>query len=102
MARVREGLLKDTLKKATATANAKGLAEGSQEALGDGMMLDLTAKFLYDDERNLISREALSQRGMEFIIGYGVGALVVLLLTLCRVELLVKPSQKHYKDMKQR
>lgn len=73
--KVREGLLKDTLKKAAASANAKGLAEGSQEALGDGMMLDLTAKFLYDDERNLISREALSQRGMEFVIGYGVGAL---------------------------
>jgi len=73
--KVREGLLKDVIKRTAASANAKGLAEGSQEALGDGMMLDLTAKLLYDEDRELFSLDTLKQRAMEFTIGYGAGAI---------------------------
>ena len=73
--KVREGLLKDVIKRTAGIANAKGLAEGSQEALGDGMMLDLTAKLFYDEDRELFSLDTLKQRAMEFTIGYGAGAI---------------------------
>ena len=53
---VPEGALKRALIKTGFNANARGLAEGTQESFGDGLLLDALAKTLFDDDRKLITR----------------------------------------------
>lgn len=72
---VPEGTLKKALGQASKNAIKSGIAEGSQESLGDGAVLDLLAKNLYDSDRNVITGDALARRTMEFAVGFTVGGL---------------------------
>ena len=72
---VAEKDLKKALLAASRNAIKSGKAEGSQESLGDGAVLDLLAKNLYDSDRNVITGDALARRTMEFAVGFTVGGL---------------------------
>ena len=72
---VAEKDLKKALLAASRNAIKSGIAEGSQESLGDGAVLDLLAKNLYDSDRNVITGDALARRTMEFAVGFTVGGL---------------------------
>jgi SAM-dependent methyltransferase len=63
------------LKTVLANTAKAALAEGTQESLGDGLTLDAIAKSLYDDDRELITGDALGRRVTEFALGGTVGGL---------------------------
>jgi hypothetical protein len=65
----------DQLKLLLGNAAIAATAEGTQESLGDGMVLDLLAKNLYDDNREFITGDALARRALEFGLGASVGGI---------------------------
>ncbi len=64
-----------TLKTVLGNAAIAATAEGTQESIGDGMVLDILAKNLYDDDREFITGDALSRRALEFGLGAAVGGI---------------------------
>ena len=72
---VSEKLFKSALSQASSNAIKRGTVEGLQESIGDGMVLDIMAKNLYDEERQYITGDALGRRIMEFTVGGLVGGI---------------------------
>lgn len=60
---------------AASNAFKRGTVEGLQESLGDGMVLDILAKNLYDDDREFITGDAVGRRMSEALIGFTVGGI---------------------------
>ena len=73
--KVSEKAAKTAFSVAARNALGRGGLEGTQESIGDGMVLDLIAKNLYDSDREFITGEALGRRVMEFTVGGLTGAI---------------------------
>ena len=94
-----EGVPSGQLKTVLANTAKAALAEGTQESLGDGLTLDAMAKSLYDDDRELITGDALSRRVTEFALGGTVGGLGKTGIDLIRPAPRTEEEVKKFKDV---
>lgn len=93
-----QGVPSGQLKTVLANTAKAAVAEGTQESLGDGLTLDAMAKSLYDDDRELITGDALGRRVTEFALGGTVGGLGKTGIDLIRARPRTDEEVQEFKD----
>ncbi len=93
-----QGVPSGQLKTVLANTAKAAIAEGTQESLGDGLTLDAMAKSLYDDDRELITGDALGRRVTEFALGGTVGGLGKTGIDLIRARPRTDEEVQEFKD----